>query len=530
MFLFILYMTPKVYFKVSWQAYLLMIEWYLPLKSKRNFVMKDVMCSMDIRKRNIVIAIMVAMFLGAVEGTVVTTAVPTIVKDLSGFELISWVFSLYLLTSAISTPIYGKLSDLYGRKNILSIGIIIFLIGSSLCGLSRNMYELISFRALQGLGAGAIFTVTYTIVGDVFELSERGKVQGWISTTWGVSSLIGPFLGGFLIDSLSWHWIFFINIPFGILSIVLLQRNLDENFKRSKHTIDYKGIISLTIAIVSFLYGILSEGKGELLMAICLVITIIFLVAFYFAEKRAEEPIVPFEIFTRANTVVNIISFLSSAVLIAADVYMPIYMQNVLGFDATISGLAMAPMSVAWLLSSVVFGKAISKYGEKFVIGLCSLIVVISCVLLPTLSVNSSLVLVIIYIFLMGFGFGGSFTTLTIVVQSSVDYSKRGAATASNSLLRTLGQTIGVSIFGTIFNLNIIKYFNNLGIIGIQPDSLYSSSKVNMKVSMDQIKLSLNSSLHVLFIVLIVIAVICLILSLMLSDSLKENEVACNLE
>lgn len=466
---------------------------------------------------------MVAMFLGAVEGTVVTTAVPTIVKELNGFELISWVFSLYLLTSAITTPIYGKLSDLYGRKRILSIGIIIFLIGSSLCGLSKTMHQLIAFRALQGLGAGAIFTVTYTIVGDVFDLSERPKVQGWISSTWGIASLIGPLLGGFLIDHLSWHWIFYINIPFGILSIVLLEKNLDENLEKKRHKIDYAGAITLSASIIILLYSFMSGGRGLASIIISLIITMAILVIFYFIEKKAQEPIVPFDIFTKTNIIINVISFLASAVLIAADVYIPLYMQNVLGLGATISGLSMAPMSIAWLLSGVILGGAIPKYGERVVIALSSSMVLLSCLLLPTLHVTSPLILVIIYVFIMGFGLGGSFTTLTIAVQSYVNYDKRGAATASNSLVRTLGQTIGVSIFGSIFNQSIVKYFNNLGIKGVDPGNLYTSSSLNNGVSLEQIKLSLNSGLHVIYILLIIITIVSFILSFTLQNGLKQE-------
>lgn len=471
---------------------------------------------MDIKKRNIVIAIMVAMFLGAVEGTVVTTAVPTIVKELNGFELISWVFSLYLLTSAISTPIYGKLCDLYGRKSILSIGIIIFLIGSTLCGLSRSMYQLIAFRALQGLGAGAIFTVTYTIVGDVFELSERAKVQGWISSTWGIASLIGPFIGGFFIDYLSWNWIFFINIPFGILSIILLQRNLKENFTKEKHKIDYAGAVALSAAIIVLMYGYLLFGENTFSIITSIIITGIFLVIFYFIEKKAQEPIFPFDIFTKTNIIINVISFLASAVLIASNVYMPLYMQNVLGFGATASGLAMAPMSVAWLLSSFFIGKAIPKFGERTVIVISIFIIVLSCILLPTLNISSPLILVIIYTSIMGFGFGGSFSTLTIVVQSSVDYSKRGAATASNSLVRTLGETIGISIFGIIFNLRIVKYFNNIGIKGIDPSNLYSSIGKYDVSYLEHIKLSQDSGLHMIYAALILITAGSLVLSFIL--------------
>ena len=475
---------------------------------------------MDYRKRNILIALMVAMFLGAVEGTVVTTAIPTIVKDLQGFEIISLVFSVYLLTSAISTPIYGKLSDLYGRKNILSIGIIIFLVGSCLCGLSQSMYMLIGARAIQGVGAGAIFTVTYTIVGDVFTIEERPKAQGIIGTVWGIASLAGPFLGGILIDMLSWHWIFFINLPFGILSVILLQRNLDETFEKKKHNIDFAGIITLSAAMIIFLNIFISAENisfnRNIFIVISVVITIILLLAFYKIERKAKEPIIPFDIFTKTSTIVNLVSFLASAVLIGADVYLTIYIQNVLGFNAKVSGLAMAPMSASWLIASVILGKCIGKYGEKVVIIISNVILLISTILLPTLGINSSLLLVLIYVFIMGFGFGGAFTTLTIIVQESVEYNKRGAAMATNSLLRTLGQTIGVSVFGSIFNLYIIKYFIKLGINGVDPSNLYKSSTYNTAVTNEQIKLSLNSSLHVLFIILIIISSISLILSIVM--------------
>ena len=480
---------------------------------------------MDIRKRkrNIVIAIMVAMALGAVEGTVVTTAIPTIVKDLNGFELISWIFSLYLLTSAISTPIYGKLSDLYGRKNTLCVGIIIFLIGSTLCGLSQNIYQLIAFRAMQGLGAGAIFTLTYTIVGDVFTLGERAKVQGWLSTVWGVSSLLGPFVGGFLIDNLSWHWIFFINIPFGIISIIILQRNLEEQLEKKKHKIDFAGTIVLSIAIIILLLGTLFGGKNLIYLISAVIVTALLCVLFYKIEQREPEPIIPFDIFTNTNILVNIISFLAAAILIAVDVYMPIYIQNILGFSAMVSGLVMAPMSISWLISSILMAKAIPKYGEKDVVKFSSVFLLISCVLLPTLGLKSSLILVLIYSSIMGVGLGGCFTTLTIVIQESVSYNKRGAATASNSLVRTLGQTIGVSIFGSIFNICIVKYFSYLGIKGIDPGNLYATSKLGVKITTEQITSSLNLGLHKVFYVLIFISLVCLVLSYILPCELKEE-------
>jgi len=481
---------------------------------------------MDTRKKNIVIALMVAMFLGAVEGTVVTTAIPTIVKDLHGFEIISLVFSIYLLTSAISTPIYGKLSDLYGRKNVLSIGIVIFLVGSILCGLSKSMYMLIVFRALQGLGAGSIFTVTYTIIGDEFSLEERPKVQGSIGTVWGVASLLGPFLGGFLINVLSWHWIFFINIPFGILSIVLLQRSLKETFEKKKVKIDFAGIIVLSMAMIIFLNIFLDSGNFGIQKNVFIVLSIcataLLLILFYFIERKAKEPIIPFDIFTKTIINVNLISFLLSAILIGVDVYMSIYIQNILGFSPTISGLAMAPMSVAWLMSSVILGKCIMSHGEKFVIMISVFILFISTLLFATLNVHSSLLLVVLFSFVMGFGLGGAFTTLTIVVQTAVEYNKRGAATATNSLLRTLGQTIGVSVFGGIFNADIVNYFNKIGINGVDNHNLYTTAS-DVGVTGDQIKLSLNNATHIIYEIFILIAILCLILAFVLPKVIRKK-------
>jgi len=481
---------------------------------------------MDTRKKNIVIALMVAMFLGAVEGTVVTTAIPTIVKDLHGFEIISLVFSIYLLTSAISTPIYGKLSDQFGRKNVLSIGIVIFLIGSILCGLSKSMYMLIAFRALQGLGAGSIFTITYTIIGDEFSLEERPKVQGGIGTVWGVASLLGPFLGGFLINVLSWHWIFFINIPFGILSIVLLQKSLKETFEKKKVKIDFAGIIVLSISMMMFLNIFLDSGSFGLQKNVFIILSIgataLLLILFYFIERKAKEPIIPFEIFTKTIINVNLISFLLSAILIGVDVYMAIYIQNILGFSPTVSGLAMAPMSVAWLMSSVILGKCIMTYGEKTVIMISVFTLFISTLLFATLNVNTALPLVVLFSFVMGFGLGGAFTTLTIVVQTSVEYNKRGAATATNSLLRTLGQTIGVSIFGGIFNADIANYFNKIGINGIDNSNLYSTAS-KMGVTGEQITLSLNNATHIIFIIFVLIAIICLILAVVLPKVMRKK-------
>lgn len=250
-----------------------------------------------------------------------------------------------------------------------------------------------------------------------------------------------------------------------------------------------------------------------------MIITAIFLFIFYCVEKKAKEPIVPFEIFTKANIIANFISLLASAILIALDAYMPLYIQSVLGFSAVISGLAMAPVSVAWLLSSFILSKIIDIYGKKAMVCISSMVLFLSCIFLGTLYLKASLTLVILYTSLMGFGFGGGFTTLTIIVQESVDYSKRGVATASNSLLRTMGQTVGVAVFGIVFNLNIVKYFYGLGIKNVDPNSLYNSNEMNIGIPVNEIRESLNYGMHIVFLMLVVAAIIGLILSFMLPNT-----------
>lgn len=487
---------------------------------------------MESKKKNIVIALMVAMFLAAVEGTIVTIAVPTIVNDLKGFENISLIFSVYLLASAVSTPIYGKLADLYGRKNVLSIGIIIFLTGSLLCGLSRTMNMLIVFRAVQGLGAGSIFTITYTIVGDIFTLDQKPKIQGSIGSVWGIASLAGPFLGGFIIDVLSWHWLFFINLPFGILSVVLLQRNLKEHFKKKKHHIDYAGIIVFSAAIIILLNTFLTNenaGTSPIFVGFSLLSALILLFIFYIIEKKSKEPIIPLDIFTKTTILINALSFLNSMTMIGNSVYLPVYLQNILGYNPTLSGLIIAPMTVSWLISSFLLGKCITKLGGKTILIFSNMTMFISLVLLSFLNTQSSLPYIIMCNIIFGAGLGGAFATLTIAVQSSAAYNKRGAAMAANALLRTLGQTIGISIMGGVFNFYIIQFFNNIGINGINPSNIYTSS--NTAVTLEQIKLSLNNSLHHLYIILATISAISIFLALILPKiSCEDTDIPQSLE
>lgn len=485
-------------------------------------------------KRTLIISLMLAMFLAAVEGTIVILATPTIAKDLDAFEWMSLIFSAYLLTAAISTPVYGKLADLYGRKNILCVGILIFLAGSFLCGLSQSMAMLIAFRAVQGLGAGAILTISYTIIGDTFAIEERSKIQGALGMVWGIASLIGPFLGGFLIDVLSWHWVFFINIPFGLLSVFLIQRSLKETLAKKKRSIDFAGTITLSLAMVLLLSIFLfNQNRGAdqyLYIWIPAAAAALLLLAFYKIERKAKEPIMPFELFTKTSVIINLISFLVYAVLMGIDVYIPIYLQNILGYRPTIAGLAMIPMSVSWLIVTFILGRFLIRYGGRAVTLAFNAVLLAGLLLLPSLGIDSPMHLVLIYCFVIGFGFGGVTTAVTIMIQDSAEYGRRGAAVGTNSLLRSLGQTIGISVFGSIFNLYITNYFIGQGITGVDPGNLYQSGASGSALSPDQITLALNSAVHVLFLIFIGICCLSLALSFALPKMKRKKTVEAVLD
>lgn len=464
---------------------------------------------MDMTKKKIAGAFLIAIFLAAFEGVVVSTAAPVIVKSLHNFEMISWIFSLYLLTSAISTPIYGKLADLYGRKRMLIIGIIIFLTGSTLCGLSQNMYQLIAFRAIQGSGAGAIMTICFTMIGDIFTLDERSVVQGAISTVWGVAGLVGPLLGGFLIDFLSWHWIFFINIPFGILCIYILSKYVHEAKPTKQPKIDYLGAILLSIVIGSFLYGVMDINENLntslLLFAIC----VISAIAFYFQETKSSEPIVPLFILNKDSIVISIITFAVSFILISNSVYMPLHIQTLMGYNATIAGLSLVTVSVAWFMCSVSLATLMKKFDAKYIVMGASAILIMSSYFLTSLDINTSIWIVPLIAFPFGFGFSGTLNTLIFIVQDSVKYEQRGAAVGLNMLTRTIAQAIGVAVLGAVINIYTTDFIASQG-LSLTMQNLYDNTLTQYH---DILKQALLFALHHVYYISIALAVCCLALA-----------------
>lgn len=464
---------------------------------------------MDRRKQKIACSFLIAIFLAAFEAVVVATAAPVIVQSLHNFTLMSWIFSAYLLTSAMSTPIYGKLADLYGRKRMLLIGITIFIIGSTLAGLAQSMEQLIGFRAVQGLGSGAILTICFTMIGDIFTLEERSLVQGGISTMWGVAGLVGPLLGGFLIDYISWHWIFFINVPFGLICLYILGRYVHEQKPTKKPSVDYGGAILLAGAIALFLLAIMnSDGSlwraGGLGLA-CLVLLGIF----YGHEKRVAEPIIPLFILNRQMVIVNVITFGSSVMLIANTVYVTLYIQSVLGYSATVAGISMAGTSLTWFFTSTYLARLMIHYRTNFLIMGSCLVLTVGSVLLWCLTPQTPLWYIWLTVLIFGIGFSGTLNTVMFIVQDAVAYDKRGAAVGLNMLTRTLAQTIGVAVFGTILNYFTKQYIRQNGLTGITIQDYYDQTYPQLQSFLGD---ALFFGLQHVFLVLMGVAIGCVII------------------
>lgn len=430
--------------------------------------------TMDSTKRNVFIALMVATFLTAIDTTIISTAMATIIRDLGQSEYISWVFSIYLLTAAVTTPIYGKLADLFGRKRIFLFGIILFIIGSFLCGLSQSMIQLMIFRAIQGLGAGAVQPITMTIIGDIFTQEERARLMGLFGAVWGIAGIVGPLVGGFFVDFVSWHWIFYINIPVGLVSILLISKFFHENIHKKQVYIDIPGVVFFSLGVGLFLYTLLSGGENgsSLLAGSSLVPSLIsaaLFVVFLQVEKRAKEPMLPLGLYKRKLiTISQAVSFVQSVVLIGTSAYLPIWIQDIEGHSATYSGFTLLPMSIGWPLAASIGGRILIKSGYKLAAIIGSSILVLGSGWMAMITPESPEWMIPIAVFVLGLGFGFSVTSITIAVQSSVSWQQRGVAVGSLQFVRTMGQTVGVAVLGAFFNSYMIANQVSGKVLGLQ--------------------------------------------------------------
>lgn len=400
---------------------------------------------------------MLGMFLAALEATAVGTAMPTAVAELGGVARYSWVFSAYLLTSTTVVPMFGKLADLHGRRRIYIISAIVFMGGSALCGVAESFAQLIAFRALQGLGAGGLMPVAITLIGDIYPLEERGKVQGLFSGVWGISSIVGPAAGGLITDLLSWRWVFFLNIPFGILSLVMLGLYLKERQPRREHRLDLLGTFSLTASVALLLLTLLegSElfGWTDPRTLGLLGLSGLGFLFFLWQERRAAEPMLPLELFrNRVIAVSSVGSVVIGTVLFCATAFVPMFAQGVLGGTALDAGLTLAPMSIGWPISSTLAGWLLIRAGYRPLTIVGGAVAFGGAFLLATVQPGSPRLLLMAAMFTTGLGLGFMSTPYLVAVQNAVPWERRGVATSTVQFFRTIGGAIAVAALGALLN------------------------------------------------------------------------------
>ena len=414
-------------------------------------------------KLEILGAVLLALFLGALDQTIVGTALPRIVTDLGGNEYYNWVVTIYLLTSTITVPFYGKLSDLYGRKPMLMIGVTIFLVGSALSGLSQNMGMLIFFRGVQGIGAGALFPIALAVIGDLFTPAERGRYQGLFGAVFGISFILGPALGGLLTDTVGWHWIFYVNLPVGLVSLVVLARLL-PTVKRPDATrnLDIPGAAVFTVAISMLLVGLTNKQSADWtdpwvggLIAGSLLLGALFV----FIESRAKEPIIPLGMFRNRTYTASIVStFLVSFGFFGAIIFLPRWFQFVNGSSATESGYQIFPLLLGLIGSSIVSGILVSRTGRYKAIVLAGLATMaVGLTLMTQLRADTDIPLLWLWMFITGAGIGPTLSVFTIIVQNAVPFSQLGVATSNLTFFRQIGGSVGLAITGTIFGSRLVE-------------------------------------------------------------------------
>ncbi|MBM9434731.1 MFS transporter [Streptomyces bryophytorum] len=402
-------------------------------------------------------ALALGLLLAALDQTIVSTALPTIVSELGGIDHLSWVVTAYLLASTAATPLWGKLGDMYGRKRLFQTVIVIFLIGSALCGIAQSMGELIAFRALQGLGGGGLIALSMAIVGDIVPPRDRGRYQGVFGGVFGAASVLGPLLGGVFTEQLSWRWVFYINLPIGLVALAVIAAVLHIPVRRTSHRIDYLGMATVAAAatclvLVTSLGGTTLDWGSPAIVTLA-VVGVALVAAFVLIERRAEEPVLPPRLFrVRTFVVCSVISFIIGFAMFGAMTYLPTFLQVVHGYSPTLSGVHMIPMVVGLLIASTGSGQIISRTGRYKVFPILgTAVTAVGLLLLHQLDEHTATWLMSLYFFIFGFGLGMVMQVLVLAVQNAVGYEDLGSATSGATFFRSIGASFGVSVFGTIF-------------------------------------------------------------------------------
>lgn len=417
-------------------------------------------------RSGVLVGLILTMGLAAMDSTIVGTAIPNIVRDLGGFSLFPWVFSIYLLLQAITIPVYGKLADLYGRKPVLFVGVVIFLAGSALCGTAFNMLSLVIFRGVQAVGAGAVMSITVTIVGDLYSLEERARIQGYLSSVWGIASVLGPTLGGVFVDYLSWRWIFYVNLPIGVVAMILIGSFLHERFERRPHRIDWLETLLLLGGMGGLVLGLLQSGTvwpwGGLDSTVTLVAGAGLLTAFVAREWRLPEGMLPPWNVTRVSLLgAHLGAFGSGVLLIGLVTYLPTFAQGVMGTSALVAGFVLAAMSVGWPLASSVSGRLYLKIGFRDTALIGGVTSIGASVWFATIGIDAGPGIAAAASFVLGVGLGFVTTSLLVGVQSEVGWERRGVATGANMFMRYVGSALGAAIFGSIVNSTLTNWLRH---------------------------------------------------------------------
>jgi len=408
----------------------------------------------------VLIAIMLSTGLVALDSTIIATAVPSVVRDLGGFSQFPWLFSIYLLTQAVTVPLYGKFADSLGRRPVMFFGIATFLLGSVLCGVAWSMPVLIAARAVQGIGAGAVQPMSMTIVGDMYTVEERARVQGYVASVWGIASVLGPTLGGLFAEYLSWRLIFFVNLPLGAVAAWMLARNFSERVTRSSHRIDCLGAATLTGGFSLLILGLLEGGvawgwtsaPGILVFAA----GIVLVVAFFLIERRAAEPVLPPWVFSRRVLAGGSLNGLGvGALLIGVTSFLPTYAQGVLGAGPVVAGFALAALTLGWPIAASLAGRIYLKIGFRDTALIGTVFVITGAVLIALLGEFSSIWFTALGAFVLGVGLGLTASPTLVAVQSVVSWERRGVVTGANMFSRSLGSAVGAAVFGAIANASL---------------------------------------------------------------------------
>ncbi len=490
----------------------------------------------------IMIGLLLGMLLAALDQTIVATALPTIAGDLHGLSHLSWVVTAYILTSTISTPLWGKMGDLYGRKMFFQISIVIFLVGSILSGLSASMLDLIMFRALQGIGGGGLMVGAQTIIADVVSPRERGRYQGIFGAVFGVTSVIGPLIGGYLVQHLSWHWIFYVNVPIGIVALIVTAAVLPGTLSRVQHVVDYAGTLLLAgvasgLVLLTTFAGT-TYAWGSIQIIGLAVVSAVMLVGFILVERRALEPVLDLKLFKNSVfSSTSIIGFVVGFGMFGAITYLPQYMQVVRGASPTASGLELLPMMAGLLLTSILSGILISRMGRyKIFPILGTAAMTIGMYLLSLMGVHTTLLQSGIYMFVLGVGLGGVMQVLVIAVQNAVQYEELGVATAGATFFRSIGGSFGTAIFGALFAARFLKNIARY-LAGVKLPPNFSAAAGASPAALSKLPPAVHTgyvhayaaSLHYVFLVAVPISALAFVLSWTLKEiPLRKSVQATN--